>query len=142
MGGSRRSSENWDTGEAGQCAPAPTGPRFDEGDRRCASRLAPPTVLAIRAERRARSDSSRPSFIRGPPFPLSFVTPLENHLSLFPPFQYADVDTKYELTPDQLKEVIGNYDALIVRSATKVRACGYIGRGMGTPVGYFSSLLF
>jgi D-3-phosphoglycerate dehydrogenase len=31
-----------------------------------------------------------------------------------------DVDVKTELTPDKLKSVIGEYDALIIRSATKV----------------------
>jgi D-3-phosphoglycerate dehydrogenase len=31
-----------------------------------------------------------------------------------------DVDVKTELTPDELKSVIGEYDALIIRSATKV----------------------
>lgn len=32
------------------------------------------------------------------------------------------VDEKFGLAPDQLKSIIGNYDALIVRSATKVTA--------------------
>ena len=31
-----------------------------------------------------------------------------------------DVDVKTELTPDELKSIIGEYDALIIRSATKV----------------------
>ncbi len=31
-----------------------------------------------------------------------------------------DVDCQYDLTPDRLKEVIGQYDALIVRSGTQV----------------------
>jgi len=35
---------------------------------------------------------------------------------------YAQVDIKTKLTPEQLKAIIGNYDALIVRSQTKVGA--------------------
>jgi D-3-phosphoglycerate dehydrogenase len=35
---------------------------------------------------------------------------------------YAQVDVKAKLDPEQLKDIIGNYDALIVRSQTKVRA--------------------
>jgi D-3-phosphoglycerate dehydrogenase len=35
---------------------------------------------------------------------------------------YAQVDIKTELTPEQLKAIIGDYDALIVRSQTQVRA--------------------
>lgn len=31
-----------------------------------------------------------------------------------------DVDTRYDLKPEQLKEIIGRYDALIVRSGTQV----------------------
>ena len=31
-----------------------------------------------------------------------------------------DVETKTNLTPDELKNIIANYDGLIVRSATKV----------------------
>ena len=33
-----------------------------------------------------------------------------------------EVDCKYDLKPEQLKEIIGNYDALIVRSGTQVTA--------------------
>jgi len=36
--------------------------------------------------------------------------------------QYAEVDIRQALTPEQLQSVIGNYDALIVRSQTKVTA--------------------
>ena len=36
--------------------------------------------------------------------------------------QYADVDIRQALTPEQLQSVIGNYDALIVRSQTNVTA--------------------
>jgi D-3-phosphoglycerate dehydrogenase len=35
---------------------------------------------------------------------------------------YAQVDVQTKLTPEQLKAIIGNYDALIVRSQTQVRA--------------------
>jgi D-3-phosphoglycerate dehydrogenase len=35
---------------------------------------------------------------------------------------YAQVDIKAKLTPKQLKALIGDYDALIVRSQTQVRA--------------------
>jgi len=35
---------------------------------------------------------------------------------------YAQVDIKTKLTPEQLKAIIGDYDALIVRSQTKVMA--------------------
>lgn len=31
-----------------------------------------------------------------------------------------EVDTKYDLTPEALKEIIGNYDALVIRSGTQV----------------------
>ena len=34
----------------------------------------------------------------------------------------VDVDVKTDLTPDQLKETIGKYDALVIRSGTKVTA--------------------
>lgn len=34
--------------------------------------------------------------------------------------QYADVDVQPDLTPEQLQSIIGRYDALIVRSQTKV----------------------
>lgn len=34
----------------------------------------------------------------------------------------VDVDEKTDLTPEQLNNVIGGYDAIVVRSATKVRA--------------------
>ena len=36
--------------------------------------------------------------------------------------QEAEVDVKTDLTPPQLVETIGQYDALVVRSATKVTA--------------------
>ncbi|MEE3141768.1 MAG: phosphoglycerate dehydrogenase, partial [Chloroflexota bacterium] len=34
----------------------------------------------------------------------------------------ADVDSKYGLTAPKLMEILGNYDALVVRSETKVTA--------------------
>lgn len=36
--------------------------------------------------------------------------------------EHAQVDVKLKLKPEQLKEIIGDYDALIVRSETKVSA--------------------
>src|SRR5207302_8791992 len=36
--------------------------------------------------------------------------------------QVAEVDVKTGLTPDELKRIIGDYDALAVRSETKVTA--------------------
>ena len=36
--------------------------------------------------------------------------------------QAAEVDVKTSLTPDELKRIIGSYDALAVRSETKVTA--------------------
>lgn len=38
--------------------------------------------------------------------------------------QYANVDCSYDLTPEQLYAKISLADALIVRSATKVRSGG------------------
>ena len=34
----------------------------------------------------------------------------------------VDVDVKTDLTPEELKGIIGEYDALVIRSATKVTA--------------------
>jgi D-3-phosphoglycerate dehydrogenase len=42
--------------------------------------------------------------------------------------EHAQVDVKLKLKPEQLKEIIGDYDALIVRSETKVSA-DIIGHG-------------
>ncbi|MCL2707021.1 MAG: phosphoglycerate dehydrogenase [Dehalococcoidia bacterium] len=36
--------------------------------------------------------------------------------------QYANVDVKTKLTPEELKGIIGNYEALVVRSQTRVTA--------------------
>ncbi len=38
--------------------------------------------------------------------------------------KFANVDTSYSLTPDQLCEKISQYDALIVRSGTKASCQG------------------
>ena len=44
----------------------------------------------------------------------------EEGLSILREGDAFDVDCKYDLKPDQLKAVIGDYDALIVRSGTQV----------------------
>ena len=36
--------------------------------------------------------------------------------------QFADVDMRPNLKPDELRSIINNYDALVVRSQTKVTA--------------------
>ncbi|HRV92302.1 MAG TPA: NAD(P)-dependent oxidoreductase [Anaerolineae bacterium] len=36
--------------------------------------------------------------------------------------EHADVDVKIGLTPDELLKIIGSYEAVVVRSATKIRA--------------------
>ncbi|MCF8095866.1 MAG: phosphoglycerate dehydrogenase, partial [Desulfobacteraceae bacterium] len=41
-------------------------------------------------------------------------------VKLFEQEDGIDVDVKTDLSPDQLKEIIGQYDALVVRSSTKV----------------------
>ncbi|MFW6081015.1 MAG: phosphoglycerate dehydrogenase [Desulfosalsimonas sp.] len=44
----------------------------------------------------------------------------EAGINLFEQEEGVEVDVKTELSPDQLREIIGQYDALAVRSATKV----------------------
>jgi len=39
---------------------------------------------------------------------------------MFQEAEGIDVDVKTGLTPDELKEIIGSYDGLVIRSATKV----------------------
>ncbi|HSO18933.1 MAG TPA: phosphoglycerate dehydrogenase [Desulfosarcina sp.] len=44
----------------------------------------------------------------------------EDGIRMFQEAPGIDVDVKTGLTPDELKEIIGGYDALVIRSATKV----------------------
>ncbi|ETR73827.1 MAG: D-3-phosphoglycerate dehydrogenase [Candidatus Magnetoglobus multicellularis str. Araruama] len=44
----------------------------------------------------------------------------ENGVQMFEAEEGISVDVKTGLTPDELKAIIGNYDALVIRSATKV----------------------
>lgn len=45
-----------------------------------------------------------------------------NGVEIFKRAQGIEVDVKTKLSPDELKAIIGNYDGLVVRSATKVTA--------------------
>ena len=44
----------------------------------------------------------------------------EAGIEMFEKAEGIDVDVKTDLSPEQLKSIIGNYDALVIRSATKV----------------------